>query len=115
MTLPDVHLRDRHGQAASSMPSSHAANWFSAALVLFIYYRRTIWVMLPMAVLVGLSRIYNGVHYPSDVLAGAFLAWVTARRDYLGLTVSGNTPARDGFPRWHAPTAVVDASGFIET
>jgi membrane-associated phospholipid phosphatase len=59
--------------ASYSMPSAHAANWFSATMIIFIYYRRTIWVMLPIAVLVGLSRIYNGVHYPSDVLAGTII------------------------------------------
>jgi membrane-associated phospholipid phosphatase len=59
--------------ALTSMPSSHAANWFAAAMILFIYYRRSLAITLPLAVLVGLSRIYNGVHYPSDVIVGALL------------------------------------------
>ncbi len=58
---------------SGSMPSAHAANWFAAVMVAFIYYRRSLRFMLPAALAVSFSRIYNGVHYPSDVLAGAIL------------------------------------------
>jgi 4-amino-4-deoxy-L-arabinose transferase-like glycosyltransferase/membrane-associated phospholipid phosphatase len=72
ITLQDVHLLV--GKSNSfSMPSGHAANWFAGTMVAFIYYRRSVLVMLPIALVVSFSRIYNGVHYPSDVLAGAAL------------------------------------------
>jgi len=54
----------------ASMPSGHAAIWAAAAVVAATYYRRSARVMLPLAAGVGISRMYVGVHYPSDVLAG---------------------------------------------
>ena len=72
LALQDVHLLVGKTNSGS-MPSGHAANWFAGTMVLFVYYRRTAWIMLPAALLVSYSRIYNGVHYPSDVLAGGAL------------------------------------------
>src|SRR5580704_11513857 len=59
--IADAHLRIGMG-SSFSMPSSHAANWFSSMFILMAYFRRSVWCMLPLALLVGLSRIYNGVH-----------------------------------------------------
>jgi len=70
--LPNVIVRIGKG-GSFSLPSSHAANWFSATMVLLIYYHRSVWAMLPLALMVCFSRVYNGVHYPSDALAGAVL------------------------------------------
>ncbi len=72
LVIPGTHLPAGRG-GDFGMPSSHAANWFAATLIMFIYYRRSLWFMLPMALAVSFSRIYNGVHYPGDVLAGAIL------------------------------------------
>jgi undecaprenyl-diphosphatase len=53
-----------------SFPSAHAAMAFMAAVILARNFGRD-YVFYPLAVVVALSRVYLGVHFPSDVAAGA--------------------------------------------
>jgi undecaprenyl-diphosphatase len=56
-----------------SMPSGHAATSFAGAVVLTYLLPRSAPYLFLLATAIAFSRIYVGVHYPSDVLAGAAL------------------------------------------
>jgi undecaprenyl-diphosphatase len=104
-----VDLRAVKG-SHNSMPSSHAANWFAATMVLFLFYRKSLWFMLPMALAVSFSRLYNGVHYPSDVLAGAIIGAGYAVAVAVVLESAWRCFGKKWFPQWYAkvPSLVPD-------
>lgn len=56
---------------AHSWPSGHAGSAMAAAVPLAVAYPLAGVIFLGLAVLIGFSRVYVGVHYPFDVLAGA--------------------------------------------
>lgn len=62
----------------SSFPSNPATVGFSVATAIWLYNRRLGALLLVLATLFGLARIYCGVHYPSDIIAGALLGGLSA-------------------------------------
>jgi undecaprenyl-diphosphatase len=72
-----VQLRT-HNHSGSSFPSNHAANVFAAATVLSSAF---VWMgplYFLVAALVAYSRVYVGVHFPLDVVAGAIIGILIA-------------------------------------
>ncbi len=66
----DLHTPDGCG-TGRSFPSGHATNAFALAVTGGLFWPRALFVLAPVAVLVSGSRIVLGVHFPSDVTAGA--------------------------------------------
>ena len=62
-----------------SFPSGHTGSAFALAVVIFMVMDRKYGIIaLILASLMGFSRLYVGIHYPSDVLGGVILGVVTS-------------------------------------
>ncbi|ETT47221.1 phosphatase PAP2 family protein [Paenibacillus sp. FSL R7-0204] len=72
LALPDTNTF-RNPLKDHSFPSGHTTAIFASTVPYMIAYPVLTAVLLPLACTVGFSRIYLGLHYPSDVLAGAVI------------------------------------------
>lgn len=62
----------------ASFPSSHAILFFTLATLMFFWIdRRWGGWFLAGAALIGLARVFVGVHYPIDIIAGAAIGFIT--------------------------------------
>ena len=63
----------------SSFPSGHTSTSFACAYVISRLAPRLTIPVFVLAALIGFSRVYVGVHYPLDVIAGAIFGLIVAR------------------------------------
>lgn len=75
--LPEARRLVRR-PTSSSFPSGHAASAFAFATAVAMEHRGAGTVVAPLAALVGYSRVHTGVHWPSDVAAGAAIGVAAA-------------------------------------
>lgn len=61
-----------------SFPSGHTLNGFTAAVTIFLYYRKAGIAAIFLAAAIAFSRLYLFVHYPTDILGGMILGILDA-------------------------------------
>lgn len=80
--LEDVNLLSYGGATSAtdpSFPSGHTTRVFAFATLISLRGNRKTWALsLTLAALVGVSRVYLGLHWPSDVLAGILVGIILA-------------------------------------
>lgn len=55
---------------SSSFPSGHAAFYFALSTIVYFYNKKTGILFFLASFLISISRIFSGLHWPSDILAG---------------------------------------------
>lgn len=82
IALPDIICAspplDRY-----SFPSGHALHAVSFSILILYFFPALGWIVLPFSIFVLLSRVILGLHYPSDVLAGAAIGSMLASSSLL--------------------------------
>jgi len=75
----NIHLLLEHS-ASSSFPSGHAAFFFALSTVVYFYNKKAGYLFFLASFLISISRVFCGIHWPSDILAGAaigiFSGWL---------------------------------------
>ena len=71
-----------------AFPSGHAAFYFSLAGVIWLLNKNLGWRFAGAAALMGLARVFVGVHWPLDILGGAAAGIISVYIVYLLLEYS---------------------------
>lgn len=94
---PGVVAHQKSPASGYSFPSNHALNTFAIAAYLSFFVPVLSPVLFGIATLVAYSRVYNGVHFPSDVIAGALIGYLIgtllARLIFWSLSYRKRNPA----------------------
>ncbi len=64
--------------SSASFPSGHAAFFFALSTLIYFNNKKTGILLLSASFLIGISRIFCGLHWPSDILAGALIGIFSA-------------------------------------
>ena len=72
-----VNLLVKH-KPDGSFPSDHASVSMAIAVMLFFVDKKIGLILIISSILIGISRIFCGLHYPLDILAGLFLGWLVS-------------------------------------
>ena len=64
--------------ANCSFPSGHAAFFFALAMAIYFYNKKWGWAFFVATILISLSRVVAGVHYPTDIVAGAVMGVISS-------------------------------------
>ena len=95
---PLWQMMGAHTESDKSFPSGHTTAAFATMVPVFLLGKKRIsWTALIFAFLMGLSRIYLVVHYPSDVLCGAITGTIAG---ILGTLIALRIPDDSGWYGW---------------
>jgi undecaprenyl-diphosphatase len=76
----------KHGTAPLdlySFPSGHTLHAVLFTYIAIAYYPLLAWTLIPFTILIGLSRVILGLHYPTDVIIGAIIGFTIAYSSFL--------------------------------